>query len=135
MNHTPSGRLGLGWCAATFLLSLLTVYVAAYFCLARPGVAVRVGPLRWAAAPNYWGAPEIFFRPIHCYDRSFLRPAKWSGYCNDAELTIVVQPHTITAEDNDMLGFGWILPTSATSSVQANSRRQGERSDTGKAQP
>src|SRR5437773_2777232 len=92
MNHTASGPLGLAWCAATFLSSLLTVYVAAYFCVVCPGMTgMTVGWLGWPATPDYLGLPEVLFRPIQYCDRSFLRPAKWSSY-SQAAITISVIP-------------------------------------------
>jgi hypothetical protein len=57
------------------------IYVAAYFGLGRPGVTISMGG-RWAARPDYIGLPdsaEIFFRPLHDWDRTFLRPGLWQG--------------------------------------------------------
>ena len=57
------------------------IYVAAYFWLGRPGATISMGG-RWAAWPDYIGLPdsaEIFFRPLHDWDRTFLRPGLWQG--------------------------------------------------------
>ena len=57
---------------------MLALYVLAYFALARPGVTVTIGG-RWASWPDYRGLPEIAFRPLHDWDRTFLRPSRWEG--------------------------------------------------------
>ena len=57
------------------------IYVAAYFGLGRPGDTISMGG-RWAAWPDYIGLPdsaEIVFRPLHDWDRNFLRPGLWQG--------------------------------------------------------
>jgi len=57
---------------------VLALYVLAYLALARPGVTFTHGG-RWASWPDYRCFPELAFRPLHHWDRTFLRPSRWEG--------------------------------------------------------
>ncbi len=71
-------KLETGLCVAALLAFL---YVVAYLALARQGVTFTLGG-KWAACPRYVGLPdtaELCFRPLHNWDRAFLRPGFWAG--------------------------------------------------------
>lgn len=61
------------------LIALL--YPASYFALVRPGVTISMGGKR-ASWPAYFGLPdsvEIWFQPLHAFDRVYLRSGLWEG--------------------------------------------------------